>query len=86
MINDDDVFDQMAHHDSHFGDFAKTAGAAGVGYLLGRMLSQTRFGQWFEHSPVIGWILSIVLLALGVYALYCIGCFILVFGAAIIGG
>lgn len=73
---DQEVFDQMAHHDSHFEEFVRPAAAAATGYYIGHKLSQTRMGQRFEHSSTVGYLLTLFLTVLGGYAVYCIGTFI----------
>jgi uncharacterized membrane protein AbrB (regulator of aidB expression) len=66
-----DPFEQMSHHESQFDNFIKPAGAALIGGFIGHMLSKTKFGQWFENSPVIGFIYFVILLAIIGFAAYC---------------
>jgi hypothetical protein len=68
---DQDVFDQMAHHESHFEEFVRPMAASAAGYYVGHRLSKTRWGQRFEHSPFVGRVLAVLLFGIGAYALYC---------------
>lgn len=45
--------------------------AGAIGFFIGHMLSKTRFGRWFEHSPVIGFIFFIAFWAAVGYAAFC---------------
>jgi hypothetical protein len=75
-MEDPNVFDQMSHHGSHFEEFVRPAVAAGVGYWIGHKLSQTRLGQRFENSTFVGYVLSLALIGIGGYVLYCAGVFV----------
>ena len=60
--NDNDVFDTDPGH-SNSKDALKVFGATLVGATIGYALDDTRFGRWFNTSPVIGAIFSLLKLA-----------------------
>lgn len=69
----DDMAQSFTDHSQHA--FIKSAGAVFLGAIVGSMLNNTRFGQWFNTSRFIGAIIGLVKLAviiLGIYFVYCV--------------
>lgn len=72
-----DPFNDMAQpftdHSHHA--FIKAAGATVAGVAVGSMLDHTRFGRWFNTSPVIGAIFSLIklgIIGLVMFYVYCV--------------
>lgn len=66
---DDDTINQVTgNHEAH--PFAYPIIGAAVGGLIGHKLSKTRFGRWFENSPTIGWLYTLIILGICGFAIY----------------
>lgn len=80
-MNIDEEFYKKDHH----GEFEKPFMWAIIGWYLGAMLARTKFGQWFEYSPVVGWILSIFCLAVAGYTAYCVIAYVVILLGIMLG-
>jgi hypothetical protein len=42
-----------------------------IGMVLGWLLSKTRFGQWYEASPVVGFLYWLLITAFKLFLVFC---------------
>lgn len=75
---DDDPFQQMAAHEDHSSEFMRPFIGGLIGGYIGHQLSKTRLGQRFENSKIVGWIIGLILLAVGGYLVFCAGAFVVI--------
>lgn len=76
-MDDFDPFEQMSERD-HSGEFMRPFVGGLIGGYIGHLLSKTRFGQWYEHNPVVGFIYFLILLGILGYLVYCGVAFIVI--------
>ena len=69
----DDMAQPFTDHSHHA--FAKTFAAAFIGAMIGSMIDNTRFGYWFNTSKVVGFVFTLIklaILALVLFYIYCV--------------